>query len=102
MSRSKIDLGAELLELDRDLFRPLNIRLFYFSIILDGLDVRGRPEWHVRMVFKLFFFHVLVSFRDLLSRILLGNRSRSTHEESSRYSIARREIVMTTDLAGDC
>jgi hypothetical protein len=42
---------------------------------------------------------VLVSFRDLLSRILLGNRSRSTHEERSRDSIARREISMTAPIS---
>jgi hypothetical protein len=47
MSWSYIDLWGEFLELDRDLFRPLNIRLFYCSIILDGLDIRGRfvPNW---------------------------------------------------------
>jgi hypothetical protein len=45
------------------------------------------------------FFHVLVSFRDLLSRIRLGNRSRSTHEDSSRDSIASREISMTAPIS---
>jgi hypothetical protein len=50
------------------------------------------------MVFKP-FFHVLVSFRDLLSRIPLGNRSRSTRAESSRDSIARREISMTAPIS---
>jgi hypothetical protein len=40
MSRSRIDWWGEFLELDRVLFRPLNIRLFYCSSILNGLVIR--------------------------------------------------------------